>query len=80
MLVQAVYAGFRIGEISCPTKYFPEASEINFRRSVIYGLGVLRTAVQYRLHRWGVARSSIFVPLDAAAVEPEPAKRRAAPP
>ena len=64
MLVQSIYAGFRIGEISCPTRYFPEASSINFRRSVVYGLGVLRTAVQFRLHRWGFARSPIFAPLD----------------
>ena len=67
MLAQSIYAGFRIGEISCPTRYFPEASSINFRRSVVYGLGVLRTAAQFRLHRWGVARSPIFAPLDALA-------------
>lgn len=60
MLAQAVRFGFRIGEISCPTKYFPEASSINFKRSVIYGLGVLGTAVAYRLHVWGVKRSKIF--------------------
>ncbi|HEU5305335.1 MAG TPA: glycosyltransferase family 2 protein [Gemmatimonadales bacterium] len=60
MLAQAVAFGFRIGEISCPTKYFPEASSINFRRSVIYGIGVLRTAVQLRLHRWGILRSPLF--------------------
>jgi glycosyltransferase involved in cell wall biosynthesis len=57
MLAQAVAFGYRIGEISCPTKYFPEASSINFRRSVIYGLGVLGTAAAYRLHRWGLRRS-----------------------
>jgi glycosyltransferase involved in cell wall biosynthesis len=56
MLVQAVAAGFRIGEISCPTRYFAEASSINFRRSVKYGLGVLAAGVRFRLHRWGVAR------------------------
>ena len=60
MLVQAVAFGFRIGEISCPTKYFSEASSINFRRSVVYGLGVLRTALQFRLHRWGLRRSRLF--------------------
>ena len=65
MLVQSAYAGFRIGEISCPTKYFPEASSINFRRSVIYGLGVLRCAAEYRLHRWKWIRSPILTPLDA---------------
>jgi len=60
MLVQAVYFGFRIGEVSCPTKYFPEASSINFRRSVIYGLGVLRSSVQFRLARMGLINSPLF--------------------
>ena len=60
MLAQAVHHGFRIGEISCPTKYFAEASSINFRRSVTYGVGVLRTALQFRLHRWGLIRSALF--------------------
>jgi glycosyltransferase involved in cell wall biosynthesis len=54
MLVQTVQFGFRIGEISCPTKYFAEASSINFKRSCVYGLGVLRTAAQYRLKRLGI--------------------------
>ncbi len=58
MLAQAVLAGARIGEISCPTRYFPEASSINFRRSAVYGLGVLRTSVQYRLAKWGIARAA----------------------
>ena len=60
ILVQAVYFGFRIGEISCPTKYFPEASSINFRCSVAYGLGVLRTSVQFRLERMGLINSTLF--------------------
>jgi glycosyltransferase involved in cell wall biosynthesis len=47
MLVQSVYFGFRTGEISCPTKYFKEASSINFRRSVKYGFGVLAGAMKY---------------------------------
>ena len=63
MLAQAAFFGFRIGEISCPTKYFPEASSINFRRSVIYGLGVLATAVEFRLHRWGLRRCRLFDPM-----------------
>ncbi|HET9147243.1 MAG TPA: glycosyltransferase family 2 protein [Acetobacteraceae bacterium] len=54
MIAQAVYAGFRLGEISCPTRYFDEASSINFRRSVKYGLGVLETAGRYRLARAGI--------------------------
>ncbi len=51
--VAAVAFGFEIGEISCPTRYFPEASSINFSRSVQYGFGVLATAIAYRLHCWG---------------------------
>jgi len=62
LLVQAVAFGFRIGEISCPTKYFDEASSINFRRSVRYGLGVLGTSAQYLLQRAGLARLRIFSP------------------
>jgi hypothetical protein len=60
MLAQAIYFGFRIGEISCPARYFPEASSIKFRRSVIYGLGVLRVSVLYRLNKWRWLRSPIF--------------------
>ncbi len=54
MLSQAIFFGFRIGEISCPTKYFPEASSISFRRSLIYGFGVLKTCLQFRLTRIGL--------------------------
>ena len=60
VLAQAVFLGARIGEISCPTKYFPEASSINFRRSSIYGLGVLRTSIHFRLAKWGMAQGGIF--------------------
>lgn len=60
MLAQIAYFGFSIGEISCPTKYFKEASSINFQRSAIYGLGVLKTSVLYRLNKWGIVKSSIF--------------------
>lgn len=60
MLAQIVWYGYRIGEVSCPTKYFEDASSINFRRSVIYGLGVLKTAVQFRLCKMGMARAKIF--------------------
>jgi len=62
MLVQAVAFRFRIGEISCPTKYFDEASSINFRRSVRYGLGVLGTAAKYLLQRTGLGRFRLFSP------------------
>jgi len=60
MLAQIIYAGFDIGEITCPTKYFPEASSINFRRSCRYGFGVLRTSVQFRLQKWHLGRFAIF--------------------
>jgi len=60
MLSQCVYFGFRIGEVSCPTKYFEEASSINFRRSVKYGLGVLATSLQYRLEKMGIAHFKFF--------------------
>jgi glycosyltransferase involved in cell wall biosynthesis len=61
MLAQCIYFGFRIGEISCPTKYFTEASSINFKRSILYGLGVLKTSIQYRLQRMGLITSPLFV-------------------
>ncbi|MEE3622903.1 glycosyltransferase family 2 protein [Nitrospirillum sp. BR 11752] len=64
MLVQAIAQGLKIGEISCPTKYFPEASSINLRRSIVYGLGVLRTALAYRLHRMAVVASPLFAKAD----------------
>lgn len=60
MLAQAIYAGFSIGEISCPTKYFKEASSINFYRSVIYGVGVLLTAIEFRLNRMAILHSKLF--------------------
>jgi len=60
MLAQCAYFGFKIGEVSCPTKYFPEASSINFRRSVKYGLGVLATTVQFAFQKWGLGRFRIF--------------------
>ncbi len=60
MLAQIAYAGHTIGEVTCPTKYFPEASSINFRRSTKYGLGVLSTSLKYRLNKWGLLRSQIF--------------------
>src|ERR1035438_9231233 len=60
VLAQCVYFGFRIGEVSCPTKYFEEASSINFRRSVQYGLGVLETTLQFALQRAGIIHTAIF--------------------
>src|SRR5271165_107035 len=60
MLAQCVHFGFRIGEVSCPTKYFKEASSINFRRSVKYGLGVLATTLEFALERAGIGHRAIF--------------------
>jgi glycosyltransferase involved in cell wall biosynthesis len=62
MLAQCVHFGFRIGEVSCPTKYFEEASSINFRRSVQYGLGVIVTTIQFALQRIGLAHFRMFSP------------------
>lgn len=62
MLAQATWFDFRIGEISCPTKYFEEASSISFKRSCIYGFGVLGTALSYRLARMGLTKPAIFKP------------------
>jgi hypothetical protein len=56
MLVQAVAFDTPIGEVSCPTRYFPEASQISFRRSVRYGFGVLWTSVLFRLWKWKLAK------------------------
>jgi uncharacterized radical SAM superfamily protein len=60
MIAQIFYAGFEIGEVTCPTKYFKEASSINFSRSVTYGLGVLGVSFQYRLAKLGIFKSTIF--------------------
>ncbi len=60
ILAQIIYVGYRIGEISCPTKYLPEASSINFNRSVKYGLGVVATSVKFRLQKMGLANFRVF--------------------
>lgn len=60
MLAQIWWFGFGIGEVSCPTKYFPEASSINFRRSVRYGFGCLATGLQFRLAKWRLLKSRLF--------------------
>lgn len=60
MVAQIFYAGYEIAEITCPTKYFEEASSINFKRSCIYGLGVIAVSVKYRLHKWGLIKSRLF--------------------
>ncbi len=63
ILAQVLWAGYLIAEVSCPTKYFKEASSINFRRSVKYGFGVLGVSLQFRLARMGLMRPSIFAGL-----------------
>ena len=60
MLAQILWHGFTIGEVSCPTKYFPEASSINFRRSLRYGFGCLATGITFRLAKMGLAESELF--------------------
>ena len=60
MLAQILWHGYTIGEVSCPTKYFGDASSINFRRSVKYGFGCLATALTYRLCKWGLMSSALF--------------------
>ncbi len=60
MLSQIFMAGYEIGEVTCPTKYFEEASSINFSRSMTYGFGVLRVSINYRLHKWKIIRSKLY--------------------
>ena len=60
MLAQVIYFGYRIGEVTCPTRYTAESSSINFRRSVGYGLGVVKTSLQFRLDKMGLHSFSIF--------------------
>ena len=60
IIAQIIYFGFRVAEISCPTKYFPEASSINFRRSIKYGFGVLATSFKFLICKWKIKRFSIF--------------------
>lgn len=60
MLSQIIYAGFPIGEVTCPTKYFEEASSINLKRSTIYGLGVMKVSMQHLLQRMGLANFRMY--------------------
>jgi glycosyltransferase involved in cell wall biosynthesis len=60
MLAQVIHFGYRIGEVTCPTRYTAESSSIDFRRSVIYGVGVLKTSLQFRLNRMGIIRCQLF--------------------
>ena len=79
IIVQAIAAGARIGELSCPTRYAGDSSSIDLRRSITYGLGVLRTCGQYRLNRWGL-RHYPYLDLDPARMPAqEPAADAAEP-
>jgi glycosyltransferase involved in cell wall biosynthesis len=67
LIAQIFYAGYQIAEITCPTKYFEGASSINFKRSITYGLGVLRVSMQYALQKIGVAKYRLFKGIKPAA-------------
>jgi glycosyltransferase involved in cell wall biosynthesis len=71
LLAEIIYAGYSIGEITCPTRYFPEASSINLASSIVYGLNVLSISLRYRLNKWGLLASPEFSSL-------EPRRRSAA--
>lgn len=60
MLAQIIYAGYSIGEITCPTRYMDDSSSISFRNSTVYGFGVLKVSMLFRLTRWGIIRSPLF--------------------
>jgi len=62
MLAQIWYAGYEIAEITCPTKYFDDASSISLKSSSVYGIGVLKTSLQFRFQKWGLIKNKIFQP------------------
>lgn len=62
MLSQIIYFGYEIAEVTCPTKYFEEASSINFKRSAVYGLGVLRVSLVHRFCKWGLLKKKMYEP------------------
>lgn len=64
MLAQIIYAGYEIGEITCPTRYDEDSSSISFSASAQYGLGVIGTSISFRLHKWGLNKSALLSPLD----------------
>jgi glycosyltransferase involved in cell wall biosynthesis len=77
ILAQGVCFNYRIGEVSCPTKYFAEASSIGFARSVKYGLGVLATSIKFRLHRMGLGEFRLFNPAGRKLALTVPSERQA---
>jgi len=60
MLSQIIMADYEIAEVTCPTKYFEEASSINLKRSIQYGLGVLKVSIKHRMHKIGLLKSKIY--------------------
>jgi glycosyltransferase involved in cell wall biosynthesis len=74
MLSQIIYAGFPIGEVTCPTKYFEEASSINLSRSIKYGMGVLRVSVLHRLQKMGLIKHPIYANIKVRKIVPEPVR------
>lgn len=74
MLSQIIYAGFPIAEVTCPTKYFEEASSINISRSIKYGLGVLRVSILHRLQKWGVIKHKLYNAIRPRKVVTEPVR------
>jgi glycosyltransferase involved in cell wall biosynthesis len=79
MLAQIFWHGFTIAEVSCPTKYFPEASSINLRRSIKYGFGCLGTGLRFRLAKWGLASSRLFPSAANVSAGPVPASKAGSP-
>jgi len=78
MLAQILWGGNLIAEVTCPTRYFAEASSINLNRSIRYGIGCLSTAVTYRLAKWGLIRSRLFPAASSARLTPQAAHSDAA--
>lgn len=79
MLAQIIYAGYSIGEITCPTRYLDNSSSINFANSIVYGLGVLKVSLAYRASKWGLIHSSSFSPptRSSQARQPNPMAKTA---
>lgn len=74
MLSQIIYAGFQIAEVTCPTKYFEEASSINISRSIKYGLGVMRVSLLHRLQLWKLVRHPLYQTIQKRKIAPEPVR------
>jgi glycosyltransferase involved in cell wall biosynthesis len=75
MISQIIYGGYSIGEISCPTRYMEDSSSINLQRSIVYGLGVLKTSLLFRLNKWGWISSDLFSEIPSPFPKHEKAER-----